>query len=116
MILTPRQLKHFENFQVKECVEVRKDYKTHYEDVLELTYIEDYNSIFGVKKEKTWTKEYRFRRSQKPSDEEGYTTHTMSPEYLPLKKQLEDIVLNKWEYITKENLDYFTEKYPERFI
>ena len=117
MILTPRQLKHFENFKCDEAVRKQdKSYHTSMYDEVVLTFIEDVPKLFGGTKERTWTKSYSFKRHEQDSDKEGYSSHTMSNDYQTLKKQLEDIVLNKWNYISEENLEYFTETYPQRFI
>jgi len=118
MILTPRQLKHFENFIPTEGI--KRTHKTTHRmemfDGVTLTYIEDVPKVFGGTKERTWTQYYEVKRTEAPSDEEGYTSYTQAEDFRELKEQLEAIVSGKWEMISKENHEYFLDKYPERFV
>jgi len=114
MILTKRQLKYFENFEVNNMI--AEGYSNERFDEIVVVYVKDERTFFGGTKELEWKKKYKFKRSQSPSEEEGYNVYTTNPEYTELYKQLEDIVKDDWQHVTKETYDWLRKEHPERVV
>lgn len=109
MLLTPRDLKYFENFKLEERTPRVNNYTTTYHDIFHLTYIKEYTNIWGNTKEKIWTKTISFVRvdilGNKPSEETK-----------ELALQLREVVSKKWKFVSQENYDFFLDTHPERFV
>jgi len=117
MLLTPNELKDFENFYLQENEVVFDNYYNKiYYDIFKLTFVKKY-TIFGIfNRTNKIEKEYKFKRKVTPSKEEGYIVTSMSPEAVELKDQLKQIVSDKWHCISDENYEFFVKKFPERFV
>ena len=117
MILVPKQLENFINFRViRENKKISKYGSAEYYDIIIVDYYREFELWGFIKKTESWTKTYKFKRLEKPSDKEGYIIYTSTDEFLILEDQLNNIVSKKWYNISKNNYEYFSKKYPERFV
>ena len=121
MILVPQQLKHFLNFVVtREDKRVNNSGYIVYYDVIVVKYYK-YELLWGfISRTDTWSEKHSFKRTERPSTEEGadknLVTYSATSEFLELEAQLKDIINNKWLSISQQDYDYFSKKYPERFV
>jgi len=120
MILTPRELKHFENFTYEEMV-TRKDPSQSYADlpgrydIVVVKYYKKYKGFFKMK-ELEWDKTFYFKRSESPSEKEGYTSYKPHDGYPQLRQQLQDILFNDITYISTTDYEFFKSEFPEKFV
>jgi len=118
MILTNRQLKHFENYQIR-YMETLKDYSEDRYDIVILYYVKEvpkFFGLFGGTKEKTWEKQFTFKRSKEPTEKEGWNTYIASNDVQELKNQLDTIVKGTWHSISEENYKWLKTNHPERVV